>query len=234
MNQRRELQLVLASVLTVGLTLTAGVPTAAPNTLAGTTENAELDSAAAFRKWVLAKVPAVFSCAGVPALSIGPTGSWSTPTKPLVTEPSDYYAIELVPTGRVPGTRLSSGVAYSTAALSPFFGVALAPTGEYLHNLEIRIEGLKPPRSGAYVAWITDTEISQIVRLGQLDENFRASGQTGWNKFLVVITREPSVEPKRTWEGPIIMRGMSRSGRMHTLAGHGPFQAEPCAKYGFR
>jgi hypothetical protein len=30
------------------------------------------------------------------------------------------------------------------------------------------------------------------------------------------------------------MRGMSRSGRMHTLAGHGPFEAEPCAKYGFR
>ena len=26
----------------------------------------------------------------------------------------------------------------STAALSPFFGVALAPTGEYVHDLDIR------------------------------------------------------------------------------------------------
>ncbi len=157
-----------------------------------------------------------------------------SPAGAPATEPSDYYAIELVPTGRVPGTRLTKGVAYSTAAASPFFGVALAPTGEYLHDLDIRVERLKQPPTGAYVAWVTDTEISEIVRLGALDENFRVSGQATWNKFLVVITREPTTEPTATWEGPIIMRGMSRSGRMHTMAGHGPFQAEPCAKYGFR
>mgnify|MGYP001334753094 FL=1 len=226
MRQWREHQLTLATVLSVGLTVVAAAPAAVPNALAGPAESPGPDSAVVVKTWGLPPMLPVFSCAGGPVLL--------APTKPFATEPSDYYAIELVPTGRVPGTRLSSGVAYSTAALSPFFGVALAPTGEYLHNLEIQIEGLKAPRAGAYVAWITDTEISQIVRLGQLDENFRASGQTGWNKFLVVITREPSMEPKSAWEGPIIMRGMSRSGRMHTLAGHGPFQAEPCAKYGFR
>ena len=226
MRQWRAHQFALATVLSVGLTVVAAAPAAVPNALAGPAESPGPDSAVVVKTWGLPPVLPVVSCAGGPVLL--------APTKPLATEPSDYYAIELVPTGRVPGTRLSSGVAYSTAALSPFFGVALAPTGEYLHNLEIQIEGLKAPRAGAYVAWITDTEISQIVRLGQLDENFRASGQTGWNKFLVVITREPSMEPKSAWEGPIIMRGMSRSGRMHTLAGHGPFQAEPCAKYGFR
>ncbi len=226
MRQWRAHQFALATVLSVGLTFVAAAPAAVPNALEGPAESPGPDSAVVVKTWGLPPVLPVFSCAGGPVLL--------APTKPLATEPSDYYAIELVPTGRVPGTRLSSGVAYSTAALSPFFGVALAPTGEYLHNLEIQIEGLKAPRAGAYVAWITDTEISQIVRLGQLDENFRASGQTGWNKFLVVITREPSMEPKSAWEGPIIMRGMSRSGRMHTLAGHGPFQAEPCAKYGFR
>ncbi len=226
MRQWRAHQFALATVLSVGLTFVAAAPAAVPNALEGPAESPGPDSAVVVKTWGLPPVLPVFSCAGGPVLL--------APTKPLATEPSDYYAIELVPTGRVPGTRLSSGVAYSTAALSPFFGVALAPTGEYLHNLELQIEGLKAPRAGAYVAWITDTEISQIVRLGQLDENFRASGQTGWNKFLVVITREPSMEPKSAWEGPIIMRGMSRSGRMHTLAGHGPFQAEPCAKYGFR
>ncbi len=226
MRQWRAHQFALATVLSVGLTFVAAAPAAVPNALEGPAESPGPDSAVVVKTWGLPPVLPVFSCAGGPVLL--------APTKPLATEPSDYYAIELVPTGRVPGTRLSNGVAYSTAALSPFFGVALTPTGEYLHNLEIQIEGLKAPRTGAYVAWITDTEISQIVRLGQLDENFRASGQTGWNKFLVVITREPSMEPKSAWEGPIIMRGMSRSGRMHTLAGHGPFQAEPCAKYGFR
>jgi hypothetical protein len=149
-------------------------------------------------------------------------------------EAPDYYAIELVPTGRVPGTRLSKGVAVQTAAASPFFGVAVAPTGEYLHDLDIRVEGLRPLQRGAYVAWVTDTDIDEIVRIGALDENLRVRGQVRWNKFLVVITREPGDAPADSWQGPIIMRGMSRSGRMHTMAGHGPFQAEPCAKYGFR
>lgn len=164
-------------------------------------------------------VPVSLSCSG-----------WSAPAK----VGADYYAIELVPTGRVPGTRLSKGVAYQTAAASPFFGVALAPTGEYLHDLDIEVEGLPPTQKGAYVAWVTDTDVAQIVRLGALDENLHAQGQVRWNKFLVVITREPSDQPTDTWQGPIIMRGMSRSGRMHTLAGHGPFQMEPCLKYGFR
>lgn len=168
---------------------------------------------------VVARVPMVPSC--------------TAPALPPAEAP-DYYAIELVPTGRVPGTRLSSGVAYQTAAVSPFFGVALAPSGEYLHDLDIRVEGLRPPAGGAYVAWATDTEVEEIVRLGELDAELRVRGRVSWNKFLVVITREPAGAPGDTWQGPIIMRGMSRSGRMHTLAGHGPFQAEPCAKYGFR
>jgi len=147
---------------------------------------------------------------------------------------ADYYAIELVPTGRVPGTRLSKGVAYQTASASPFFGVAVAPTGEYLHDLDVQVQGLKQPTAGGYVVWATDTNIQEVVRLGVLDESLRLQGQVAWNKFLVVITREPAGEPADKWQGPIVMRGMSRSGRMHTMAGHGPFEAEPCAKYGFR
>lgn len=148
--------------------------------------------------------------------------------------PLDYYAIELVTTGRVPGTGRANGVAYQTAEVSPFFGVGIAPTGEYVYNLAIQAEGLRPLVQGSWVAWATDADVREIVRLGPLDENLRVSGQVRRNKFLVVITREPGGEPTATWQGPIIMRGMSRSGRMHTLAGHGPFQAEPCAKYGFR
>ena len=35
------------------------------------------------------------------------------------------------------------------------------------------------------------------------------------------------------WTGPIVIRGMSRSGMMHTMAGHGPFEEENCAAYGY-
>lgn len=165
--------------------------------------------------------PVTTSCAG-----------WGIPGG--VSEPSDYYAIDLVPTGRVAGTRLAGGTAYQTAAVSPFFGVGIAPTGEYVYDLEIQAAGLRPLERGAWVAWVTDTDVQQIVRLGPLDESLRVRGQVRWNKFLVVITRESDDAATETWQGPIIMRGMSRSGRMHTLAGHGPFEAEPCAKYGFR
>jgi hypothetical protein len=185
---------------------------------------------------VLTAVPSLLSCTGLAALPPGPADGWAAPAGAAApaTGPSDYYAIELVPTGRVPGTGLSKGVAYQTAVRSPFFGVALAPSGEYLHGLDIQTEGLRAPSSGAYVAWVTDADVKEIVRLGALDANLHVQGRAAWNKFLVVITREPSTEPTDTWQGPIIMRGMSRSGRMHTMAGHGPFQAEPCAKYGFR
>lgn len=185
---------------------------------------------------VLTALPSLLSCTGLAALPPGPADGWAVPVGAAApaTGPSDYYAIELVPTGRVPGTGLSKGVAYQTAMRSPFFGVALAASGEYLHDLDIQLDRLKPLSNGAYVAWVTDAEVKEIVRLGALDANLRVQGWVAWNKFLVVITRESSNEPADTWQGPIIMRGMSRSGRMHTMAGHGPFQAEPCAKYGFR
>ena len=35
------------------------------------------------------------------------------------------------------------------------------------------------------------------------------------------------------WSGPIVFRGMSRSGMMHTMVGHGALQKENCAAYGY-
>ena len=55
-----------------------------------------------------------------------------------------------------------------------------------------------------------------------------------WNKYLVIITLEPTDDPQSPrWQGPVVLRGMSRSGLMHTMAGHGPFQQEPCATFGY-
>ena len=55
-----------------------------------------------------------------------------------------------------------------------------------------------------------------------------------WNKFIVLITLESSDDPaQRMWAGPIVFRGMSRSGMMHTMVGHGPLVQENCAAYGY-
>ncbi len=148
------------------------------------------------------------------------------------TEPPAYYAIELVPTRRVPGARDATGVGNVSFARSPF-GIAVAPTGEYVYDVALQLQRLSSTPRGVYTAWITTAALDQIKRLGPLDVSGAIRGQTTWNKFLVVVTLEPDDEPRPRWSGPIVTRGMSRSGRMHTMAGHGPFQLEPCTTYGY-
>jgi len=111
----------------------------------------------------------------------------------------------------------------------------VTPDGSYSYDLHVRVEGLRPRDDGDYVVWVTRSDLSEIRRVGVLDDTGRIRGSVAWNKFLVVVTLESAGAPAdaATWEGPIVLRGMSRSGRMHTMAGHGPFQAEPCVKYGY-
>jgi len=93
---------------------------------------------------------------------------------------------------------------------------------------------MKTPPEGQLVAWVTTTEIDRVERIGSLDENLKASGRVTWNKFLVVITLEPDNNPEQLmWSGPIVFRGMSRSGMMHTMVGHGALQQENCTAYGY-
>ena len=143
-----------------------------------------------------------------------------------------YYSIDLVTTKRVPGSRSASGTVNVLFASSPF-GVSVTGDGSYAYDLVGRIDGLGPARSGRYVAWVTTPDLSEVRRLGELDDSHRIEGRVSWNKFLVVVSLEAG-PPGERWSGPIVLRGMSRSGRMHTMAGHGPFQAEPCASFGYR
>ncbi|MEE2635614.1 MAG: hypothetical protein VYE68_00075 [Acidobacteriota bacterium] len=144
-----------------------------------------------------------------------------------------YHAIDMVKTGRVPGTGRSKGVGHASFARSPF-GIAVRPDGTYVYDLKVTFERLKAPKKGYYTLWITTPEIDQVTRLGVLDEHSSVSGRVDWNKYLVVLTLEPENKPEAPiWSGPIVSRGVSRSGLMHTLAGHGPYENEPCARYGF-
>ncbi len=147
--------------------------------------------------------------------------------------PPTYYAIPLVTTRNIPGTGYATGTGDVTFAPSPF-GVSLAPDGSYRYDVRLTFQRLPEPRQGTWVGWATTTEVDQIVRLGVPAPDGSIRGQVSWNKFLLVVTLEPVDDPDaEVWSGPIVLRGMSRSGKMHTMAGHGPFEDEKCATYGY-
>lgn len=147
----------------------------------------------------------------------------------------EYYAFELVTTRNVPGTGLARGLAEIQVAGSSPFSVSLARDGSYVYEVRVALDRMKRPARGRLVAWVTTPDIDRVERIGALDENLRATGTVRWNKFLVVITLEPEDAPETApaWSGPVAFRGMSRSGMMHTMVGHGALQQENCAAYGY-
>ncbi len=148
-------------------------------------------------------------------------------------DPPVYYQVELVTTRKVRGARLAKGVGDVTYAASPF-GVSISKTGTYVYDINIQMSNVSLDEGRSLVAWVTTPQIDQIKALGRLDDSLNIRGQTDWNKFLLVITLEPAAgELGPKWTGPVVSRGMSRSGLMHTMAGHGPFETEACAVYGY-
>ena len=147
---------------------------------------------------------------------------------------AEYYTIELVTTKNIPGTGLATGRADLSTPVSSPFSLGISQDGSYEYSVHVSLERMKIPTSGQLVAWVTTRELDEIERLGPLDEKFRVSGKVGWNKFLVVITLEADNNPEQSmWAGPIVFRGVSRSGMMHTMVGHGALQQENCAAYGY-
>lgn len=166
----------------------------------------------------------------------------------------DYYRIPLASTRLVAGTGQTGGEAGLVFPASSPFGIALTPDGSYDYRVRFRVDRLPARARGVFVAWVTTPQVDRVRRIGPLDGG-HAEGPVEWNKFLVVVTLEPEGSPTAApvdpdagegmdapggvegttppWRGPIVLRGMSRSGRMHTMAGHGPFEQERCAKYGF-
>ncbi len=152
---------------------------------------------------------------------------------PAPLDPPEYYAFPIVSTRRVPGSGQASGVGLITFVSSPF-GLAVAPDGSYVYDLILSTERLASPREGTYVVWVTTPSLDRVRLVGALDEQGGIRDRVQWNKFLVVVTLESRLDPEATmWRGPIVMRGMSRSGMMHTMAGHGPFETNNCAQYGY-
>ena len=148
---------------------------------------------------------------------------------------ADYYNITMSATRSAPGAR---GYVTKTFAASPF-GIAVTADGRYIYDVHVKVEGLRGPPATEYTVWVAPPNLSPIVRLGVLDENFELSGQVDFNKLIMFVTAErpgSSIADNgdggsaggNVWKGPILMQGISRSGMMHSAAGHGPFEVENC------
>lgn len=194
--------------------------------------------------------------AGAPWMAVASPEGVSGPDIPLCRagDDPDYYRIPLASTRLVAGTGQTTGEAGLVFPAASPFGIAVTEDGSYDYRVRFRVERLPARSRGVFVAWVTTPEIDRVRRIGPL-EGGQAEGPVEWNKFLVVVTLEPEGSATAApvvadategmdapggvagsappWTGPVVLRGMSRSGRMHTMAGHGPFEQERCAKYGF-
>jgi hypothetical protein len=145
----------------------------------------------------------------------------------------------MVTTRNVPGTARLRGRAEVTFVRGSPFGVSVSADGSYAYDVRLALDNLpEPPGDGAWAVWLTKSDLSEVTFAGTLEAGSEFLGRVGWNKFLAIVTLESpealAVEggPRR-WQGPVVTRGMSRSGMMHTMAGHGPFQQENCAAFGY-
>lgn len=131
---------------------------------------------------------------------------------------SDPFEARLEPTGR--GRDVAGRMVLRYAA-SPF-EIAVDPDGHSDYRVNVRVNGSSPP-SGTYVAWAATPNLEEHVKLGPVADG-KVSGRLWWNKFIVFVTVEDSSDVDR-WQGPIVLRGFSPSARMHTMRGHGLYEA---------
>lgn len=156
----------------------------------------------------------------------GPACAWLDP------DPPAYYRIALVPTGRVPGTARANAFGDVLFSRSPF-GVSVTADGSYSYELRVSVEESNYKGQGHMIGWLATSDLKQVRWLGPLGDDNAIASTVEWNKFLVIVTLEGTDRPMDRWQGPVVFRGLSRSGLMHTMAGHGPFSREPCATFGY-
>jgi len=136
--------------------------------------------------------------------------------------------VRMRPTQQAPGSR---GDLVLMQSASPF-GVSVDADGRQTYDVRVEISQLRRRPGSSYVVWAATPELDQSVRLGVLGLDNRVTGQIAWNKFLVFVSQESDPDVA-TWTGPILLTGLSPSGRMHTMAGHGPFEGVSCSDFGY-
>ena len=133
---------------------------------------------------------------------------------------------------RLSGTQSAPGSRGSMTLRQPGspFEITVDEGGFQTFDIEIQIDQMRKRRGAVYVVWAAKPELDEWVQLGTLDEDNRLAARVAWNQFLVFVSEEASADVER-WQGPILLTGLSPSGRLHTMAGHGPFEAMNCQLY---
>lgn len=127
--------------------------------------------------------------------------------------------VDLRATGRAPGASGWMELRFGSAPSD----VAVTEEGVHVFRLTVSVTSVPPVADGTLVAWAATRDLDEHVRLGRVGEDGAVEGEVAWNKFLVFVTAEPSPGTEQ-WQGPILLKATSPSGRMHTMAGHGIFQ----------
>ena len=166
--------------------------------------------------WVASLSLAVLSAFAAPVapgqLSAAPVRCPALDLRGPVADP-DLYCIELVHAPDFPGI---SGYVALTPPASPF-GTAVTAGGSHRFDLTLHAAGLPDPASlgdhTGYVAWATTPLLRPVVNLGPVSNGPNALGPVEFDKFLVLVTAE-SVPGGASWEGRIVLRGISAGMRM--------------------
>lgn len=144
----------------------------------------------------------------------------------LVAASDGPFDVELFNTPKVP---TAQGHARLVFAPSPF-GVAVTADGHASYDVQIVASGLPAPATlgaySAYVVWAVTTDLTEWHRLGSIDNGTSVVGQAELNKFLLVVTAEPSAQPK-THSGPTVLHGTSPSGWLQSFLSHPLFRGLP-------
>jgi hypothetical protein len=178
-----------------------------------------------FRHW-LGSVLFVLLCGAAtplvaPAAPGGPPHDAAARTPAACFLPPEVVALQS--TQSAPGGRGSMTLLMKN---SPY-GVSVDADGHYAYEVIVEVTRLRRRGGASYVVWAATPELDQVAKLGALGDGSRVTGTVSWNKFLVFVSEETSPDGE-TWSGPILLTGLSPSGRMHTMAGHGPFEDVDC------
>lgn len=109
------------------------------------------------------------------------------------------------------------------------FGATVTADGHSVRRVRVVVERLRRRVDRHYVVWATTPSLDRVRRLGVLGDAAVATGRVTWNQFMIVVTEERSPDADR-WAGPVLLTAVSPSAGMHTMRGHGIFEAHsgPC------
>ena len=134
-----------------------------------------------------------------------------------------------IPLSNTPKAPTAQGNARLVFAQSPF-GVAVTADGRASYDVQIDASGLPEPSTlggySAYMAWAATTDLTRWDRLGVVRNGHSVVGRAELNKFLLVITAEPT-DTTSVHGGPTVLHGTSASGWLQSFLSHPLFRGIP-------